>query len=131
MTGTLRSFDMSKFGKRLRELRKERKLTQVELGKVIKTSHATINRYENSIHQPDIETINNLADFFNVTTDYLLGRTNRKEMAIIEGEEIPKELKDIGIEYLEISKELKEKGFKPQDIKELIKAIEKMRNSTQ
>ncbi|WP_341534021.1 helix-turn-helix transcriptional regulator [Sporosalibacterium faouarense] len=115
---------MDKFGDRLRKLRKEKKLTQVELGKLLKTSHATINRYENNIHQPDLDTLNKLANIFNVSTDYLLGRVDNKEIAIIEGKEIPTELSKIGVEYLEVNKELKEKGFTPKKIKRLIETLE-------
>jgi len=118
---------MKKFGKRLKQLRKEKNLTQVQLGELLNTSHATINRYENNIHEPDLETINKLADLFDVTADYLLGRTDMKEIAIIENDEIPEELRKIGVEYLEVSKELKEKGFTPEKIKSLIKTIEELK----
>ncbi len=124
MICTLRRLKVDKFGDRLRKLRKEKKLTQVELGKLLKTSHATINRYENNIHQPDLDTLNKLANIFNVSTDYLLGRVDNKEIAIIEGKEIPTELSKIGVEYLEVNKELKEKGFTPKKIKRLIETLE-------
>ena len=119
------------FGTRLKKERTNKKLTQEELGKLINKTKNGISQYETGKREPDLSTLNKFAEIFNCTVDYLIGRTDKREATIIEGEEIPKELKDIGIEYLEISKELKEKGFKPQDIKELIKAIEKMRNSTQ
>lgn len=67
-------------GAKLKELRLEKNLTQIELAKIFNTSNATINRYEKNINEPDSETITKLADFFNVTTDYLLDRTyNRIE----------------------------------------------------
>ncbi|WZL73102.1 S24 family peptidase [Clostridiaceae bacterium 35-E11] len=73
-------------GDRFKKLRKEKKLTQVQLGNILNTSHATINRYEKGIHQPDLNTINKIAEIFNVTTDYLLGRENLLENTIeIEG----------------------------------------------
>lgn len=67
-------------GAKLKELRLEKSLTQIELAKIFNTSNATINRYEKNVNEPDSETITKLADFFNVTTDYLLDRTyNRIE----------------------------------------------------
>lgn len=63
-------------GDRLKLLREEKNMTQLELGKVFSISHATINRYENSQRQPDTELISKLSEFFNVTTDYLLGRND-------------------------------------------------------
>ena len=41
----------------------------------------------------------------------------------MENEEIPMELREIGVEYLEVNKELKEKGFTPEKIRALIKTI--------
>lgn len=64
------------FGQKLRYLRKEKDLTQEELSKLIKVSRAAIGRYENDERTPDYETLKGFADFFNVSVDYLLGRTN-------------------------------------------------------
>lgn len=66
------------FPERLRELRNEMKLNQEELGSKINLSKANISKYETGRIQPNIETINYLAKFFNVSTDYLLGQTNVK-----------------------------------------------------
>lgn len=63
-------------GDRLKKLRLEKGLTQIELGKQFNISHATINRYEKGVHQPDPEFINKLSEFFGVSTDYLLGRSD-------------------------------------------------------
>ena len=60
--------------KRLKELRKERQLTQQELGEIINCTHTAINYYENGKRQPDLETLCKLADYFNVSVDYLLGK---------------------------------------------------------
>lgn len=65
---------MAEFGELLAELRKDRSMTQHELADVLHVSVGTISNYEKSVHFPDIEKLVNLADFFNVTTDYLLGR---------------------------------------------------------
>lgn len=65
-----------KFEDRLKELRIENKYSQIELGKKIGASNVTISQYESGTRKPDIDTINELANFFNVTTDYLLGRSN-------------------------------------------------------
>lgn len=59
--------------KKLRMLRNEKHLTQVELAKILNIGNKTISDYERGISSPDIDTINLLADFFNVSTDYLLG----------------------------------------------------------
>lgn len=61
---------------RLRELRKERKLTQRQVADAISTSTPVYCRYEKGEREPSIDTIIRLSDFFDVTCDYLLGRDN-------------------------------------------------------
>ena len=60
---------------RLKELRKAKGLTQSELAKVIGYSSLSYARYEKGEREPDIRTLCELADYFNVSVDYLLGRT--------------------------------------------------------
>lgn len=70
-------------GGKLKQLRLEKGLTQMELSKIFNTSHATINRYEKGVNEPDSKTITKFADFFNVSTDYLLDRTDNRNEAIL------------------------------------------------
>ena len=65
---------MADFGELLTELRLDKKMTQKALAKVLHVSVGTISNYEKGVHYPDIDKLINLADFFQVTTDYLLGR---------------------------------------------------------
>jgi len=58
----------------LAELREGQNMTQRELAAVLHVSVGTISNYENGVHLPDIDRLCILADFFHVTTDYLLGR---------------------------------------------------------
>ena len=58
----------------IKELRKLRGVTQAELCTAIKIAQPTLSGYEKGLHEPDTETLLKLADFFNVTVDYLLGR---------------------------------------------------------
>ena len=64
------------FGKRLRELREEKGLPQVDLGKLFNLSKQAISSYETGGSLPPPETLQKFADFFNVSVDYLLGRTD-------------------------------------------------------
>lgn len=61
---------------RLVKLRKERKMTQEELANVLGISRSALSLYETNKRQPDFQTICRLADFFNVSVDYLLARTD-------------------------------------------------------
>jgi transcriptional regulator with XRE-family HTH domain len=61
---------------RLRQARKNKKLTQEELAKVVNTKKTTISNYETGYSSPSNEMLNDLADVLEVSTDYLLGRTD-------------------------------------------------------
>ncbi|MBN8236862.1 helix-turn-helix transcriptional regulator [Halobacillus kuroshimensis] len=63
--------------KRLIQMRKEKKLTQLELAQQLDISRSRLSQYELGTRQPDNDMLNKLADFFDVTVDYLLGRTNQ------------------------------------------------------
>lgn len=60
---------------RLVELRKEKGLSQVALAKDLGVDCSTIAKYETGDRLPDLVMLCKLADYFNVTTDYLVGRT--------------------------------------------------------
>lgn len=62
------------FGKRLKKLRLERQMTQQELGDILFITKVSISGYESGNRFPSIDRVCDLADYFNVTTDYLLGR---------------------------------------------------------
>jgi len=64
---------------RLRIVRKENKLTQEELAKKVNTTKGTISNYENGHSTPSNEMLALLADALNTSTDYLLGRTDKKQ----------------------------------------------------
>lgn len=64
------------FRERLRSLRESKGLTQSALGEILNVSKQTISNYENGVSSPDQDSLSRLADYFNVSTDYLLGRTD-------------------------------------------------------
>lgn len=67
---------IDRFAQRLKTLRKERGITQQQLADGVGISKGGLSYYENSGRTPDISILERFADFFGVTTDYLLGRTN-------------------------------------------------------
>lgn len=60
---------------RLKELRKKKNLSQIKLAMDLNMAQNTISRYENEARQADYETLILFADYFAVSIDYLLGRT--------------------------------------------------------
>ena len=63
---------------RLKELRKKKRISQLKLALDLEMNQNTISRYENLEREADYKTLIKLADYFNVSIDYLLGRTNDK-----------------------------------------------------
>ncbi len=63
-------------GERLKNLRKQKGLSQQELSRQIGINRSTYARYETDDNQADYETLQKLADFFDTSIDYLLGRTD-------------------------------------------------------
>ena len=61
------------FKERIKELRLERKLSQADLAKELNVSQRSISSWETGFRQPDFETLERIAKFFEVTADYLLG----------------------------------------------------------
>lgn len=63
---------MWNIGKAIKELRENKNLTQGELGAIIGISGKTISNYEKGDRQPSLEIVSKLAEFFDVTSDYLI-----------------------------------------------------------
>lgn len=69
---------MQKFSTRLISLRKERRLTQTEMADAIQKKRSTYSGYETGGKEPDFDTVCLLAEYFGVSTDYLLGYSDEK-----------------------------------------------------
>lgn len=69
---------MYEMGEKLRKLRKEKHLSQAQVAKRLHLSPSAISSYENFSKLPSLEVLIQLAMFYNVTTDYLLGLDNKK-----------------------------------------------------
>lgn len=61
---------------RIRELRKARRITQLKMALDLDTSQNTISRYESGEREPGIAELIRIADYFRVSIDYLVGRTD-------------------------------------------------------
>ena len=79
---------MKILGERLRVLRKERHLTQHDMADVLDISFNSYCRYEKNEREPMAPTIVAMADYFNVSADYLLGRTLTRDGTTIGTEEL-------------------------------------------
>ncbi len=113
-------------GERLKQLRKERQLTQTELGDKINVTKVSISGYENGNRSPDTDTLQRLADFFGVSTDYLLGRTDTPVLTPQEHDEAEFQAfindPELGVWYKELPNSNEEELRKLRTIWEMIKA---------
>ena len=65
---------------RVKELRKQKHITQEELGKVLDIQKAAISKYENGRAEPSTEVLKKMSAYFGVSIDYLLGNSTSKEI---------------------------------------------------
>lgn len=73
------------FSRRFSELRKKHGMTQNELAEILSMSVRAIAAWESGERKPPIDKLVRLADYYNVSTDYLLGRTDNPQPYIYEG----------------------------------------------
>jgi len=67
---------MEIFAQRITTLRKVHELTQSDIAKLLGITQANVYKYEKGLSEPPLETVKWYADYFDVSLDYLLGRTN-------------------------------------------------------
>lgn len=85
------------FAQRLKELRRKRGLTQVQLAQQFNITKGAVGMWETGKREPDFETVNQIANFFHVTADYLLGNVN-DPFFYLDTERIIRELNSYGDE---------------------------------
>lgn len=66
-------------GTRIAELRNNAHMSQFQLAKVLKIGTSTLGMYETNKREPSPKVLKRIADYFNVSIDYLLGRSNNKK----------------------------------------------------
>lgn len=71
---------MADFSERIRELRKKEGMTQAALGEIIGVGQDSISIYERGKNYPEVRNLIILADYFGVSIDYLVGRTDNPEV---------------------------------------------------
>ena len=91
-------------GYRISELRKQAGMSQFQLAKVLDIATSTLGMYETGKREPSLKVMNRIANYFNVTNDYMIGRHEKKDddtktadikdddvIFTYEGRQIPKE----------------------------------------
>lgn len=70
---------MTQFSARIKEIRKKRKLTQKQMAELLRTTERNYQYYESGAREPNLETFVEISDILNVSTDYLIGRSDVAE----------------------------------------------------
>ena len=73
---------------KLLELRKQHNKTQKELAEYLNTKHQTYGAYEKGINEPSIKTLIKLADYYNVSIDYLVGRKWHNDIGYLTPQQV-------------------------------------------
>ncbi len=121
------------FGTRLKQLRTKKKLTQAGLGKILALRESTISCYESNKRKPDLDIIKKIAEFFNVTTDYLLGRTDQPNVLSVDNfkdylspDEYEFVAQQKNVPWIELATEFAGQGLSPAKVRELIQLAMKL-----
>lgn len=69
---------MSELGERLAELRQDKQERQKDVAELLHVTPGSVSNYETGTHLPTVEALRDLADHYDVTMDYLMGRTNSR-----------------------------------------------------
>lgn len=80
------------FGEKLSYLRRIKNITQDELGNILGFSKNAISSWESGRTEPDLKTINKIANYFQVSIDYLIGEEEKEDV-----EKLRSALKEIGL----------------------------------
>lgn len=107
---------MGNFQNIFKQLRISSGYTQIEMSQKLGISRSTIGMYETGAREPDFETLETIADFFNVDIDYLLGRTDKTTL-----------LPESSYYFNEEARELAEFMFKNPEYKVLFDASRKVK----
>lgn len=114
---------MAEFGDLLSELRKDHKLTQEELASILFVSSGTISNYENNVHYPDVVKLKQLAEYFDVTTDYLLGRSSCNMSPVVLEQQVGS-----GKTWSQLITDIQ--GLTPDRQKALLRVVNDMKTAT-
>lgn len=128
---------METFGQRLKKLRNEKEMTGEQLGNYLNVTKVAISKWENDSRFPDKDILIKIADFFSVTLDYLLGRTDHPQgffqEADIDGNhyefELDKNVFPNGItreQMMDYIKELEERNKELEKEAELSRKLKKL-----
>lgn len=106
------------FGEKVQSLRKKYHYSQDDLANRMNISRSTVAMWETAQREPDFESVKKLAQIFGVTTDYLLGNTEKPDQVAVEDGRI-------GKGWIAVIDSAKASGLSPEDLEAFIKAVKR------
>lgn len=103
-------------GQRLLELRESRGLARLKVAEDIGYDQSNLSKVEKGTYTASPELLKTLADYYGVSVAYLYG----------EEQEVPQELKEIGVEWISFAKEMEKENITPERIKRYIQVIKNL-----
>lgn len=104
-------------GEKLKKIREDKGLTLREVADKTGIHFTYIGKLENGQHKANLEMINKLCKFYNISVSSLFGETV----------EVPKELQEMGVEWITFAKEMKKENLTPEQIKKIIEVVTELK----
>ena len=111
---------MNKYGKYIREIREKNNDTLEDLAKKLDMSFSTLGKYERGERKITPELLEEVAEVYGVSLSYFFG----------EESDVPKELKNLGVEWITFAREMEERQLTPEEIKATLNLISKLREDS-
>lgn len=107
---------LSKYGLKIRDIREKNNDTLEELAKKLNMSFSNLGKYERGERKITPELLEQIAHVYDIPVSYFYGEEGL----------IPEELKKMGVEWVAFAQEMEEKEITPEEIRAIIKLINKM-----
>ncbi|WP_447579932.1 helix-turn-helix domain-containing protein [Acinetobacter baumannii] len=110
---------MKGVGKKIRELRVKNGHTLEQLGSKLNFNYSNLSKIEREVRTPSVELLKEIAEIYDVPLSYFFGNE----------QEIPEELKKVGVEWITFAEEMEERNITPDEIKAILDIVKKVNNS--
>ncbi|ALY08093.1 HTH-type transcriptional regulator [Bacillus phage vB_BhaS-171] len=104
-------------GEKLKALREKKNLSQRDVAEEVGISFSYVSKIERGEKVPTMGVFKNLCDLYGTSVASLFG----------EEKELPRGLKEIGVEWISFAKDMKDKELTPQQVKEIIEVVQQLR----
>lgn len=109
----------NEIGKRIKQRRLEKGLTLKQLGEKVQYDFSNLSKIERGEYEASYELLNSIAEALDVPLSYLFGETV----------ELPKELKDLGVDWIALAEDMKKESLTPEEIRRYVEIVKQLKGS--